>query len=354
MYTSSPLLIYGAYGYTGALVVREAVAAGLRPVLAGRDASALAALATPLGLTWRAAALDDAPALDAALDRIGVVLHCAGPFVHTSRPMVDACLRRSVHYLDITGELAVFEALAARDAEAKERSVTLLPGVGFDVVPSDCLAAHLAQRLPTATQLTLAFRTVGGVSRGTSTTMAETSGEGGAVRRGGRIVTVPAAFRSRMIEFAPGEHSPAVTIPWGDVSTAYHSTGIPNIEVYLAMSAAMQRSLRVSRWLAPVLRFGPIRRRLVARARTSAAGPGESARARGGSRLWGEARDDEGRSVRARLLAPEAYTLTSRTAIAAARRVLGGGVATGFLTPSLAFGADFILEQRGVTREDLA
>jgi short subunit dehydrogenase-like uncharacterized protein len=137
MSDATPLLIYGAYGYTGRLVVSEARAAGLRPVLAGRDASALAAMAGPLGLDHRATSLDDQGGLDTALEGARVVLHCAGPFVQTSRAMVDACLRRGVHYLDVTGELAVFEAIAARDAEARACGVTLLPGVGFDVVPSD-------------------------------------------------------------------------------------------------------------------------------------------------------------------------------------------------------------------------
>jgi len=351
---STPLLVYGAYGYTGQLVVREALAAGLRPVLSGRDPRALAAEAERSGLPHRAASLDDGAALDAAIGDARVVLHCAGPFVHTARPMVDACLRRGVHYLDITGEIAVFEALAARDAEGRARGVTLLPGVGFDVVPSDCLAAHLARRLPDATYLALAFRGLGGVSRGTGVTMAENAGGGGAVRRGGRIVRVPAAWRTRRIDFGDGVPSLAVTIPWGDVSTAWHSTGIPNIEVYMAMTPAMRRSLLVSRWLGWLLSAGPVRRRLVERARARKPGPSDASRARGESRLWGEARDERGHTVVSRLLTPEGYTLTARTAVAAARRVLAGGVPTGFQTPSRAFGADFILEQEGVRREDVA
>lgn len=350
---SDPLLVYGAYGYTGALVVHAALDAGLRPVLAGRDARALATLADPLQLEQRVASIDDPRALDAALQGMQAVLHCAGPFIHTASPMADACLRRGVHYLDITGELVVFEALAARDAEARRRGVTLLPGVGFDVVPSDCLAAHLARRLPSATRLTLAFRTVGGISRGTATTMATQAGEGGAVRRDGRIVSVPPAWRSRRIDFGDGESVLAVTIPWGDVSTAYHSTGIPDIEVYKAMTPAMRRALQVSRWIGPLLRLAPVRGRLVARAQAGRPGPGEASRQRGESRLWGEVRDAAGGVATARLVAPEAYTLTARTAVAAAQRILAGGVGTGFLTPSRAFGAEFILEQDGVRREDL-
>lgn len=348
------LLVYGAYGYTGSLVTREAVAAGLRPVLAGRDARRLAAVAEPLGLAHRAAALDDARALDAALDGITTVLHCAGPFVHTSRPMVDACLRRGAHYLDVTGELQVFEAIAARDAEATARGVTLLPGVGFDVVPSDCLAAHLARRLPTATHLTLAFNGLGKVSRGTATTMAENLGVGAAVRRDGRIVRVPAAWHTRHVDFGEGRPALVVTIPWGDVSTAWHSTGIPNVEVLMAVKPAQRRGLLLSRYIGWVFALPPVRRRLVAQARARPAGPDESTRARGASRFWGEARDAAGRTVVSRLRGPDGYTLTARTAVASARRVLAGSVARGFQTPSRAFGPDFILEQEGVRREDVA
>src|SRR5438552_670598 len=113
------LVIYGSTGYTGRLIVAEALARGLRPVLAGRNAVALRAQAEPLGLEWRAAAIDDTSALDTALAGAAVVLHCAGPFAHTWRAMSDACLRHKAHYLDITGEIAVFEGLAARDAEAR-------------------------------------------------------------------------------------------------------------------------------------------------------------------------------------------------------------------------------------------
>jgi short subunit dehydrogenase-like uncharacterized protein len=180
------LLIYGVTGYTGQLILARALAEGLRPIVAGRDAAAVQALAAPHALTARVASLDNASAMDSLLDGVRVVLHCAGPFSRTSAPMVSACLRRGVHYLDITGELQIFEAAAARDAEAKRAGVMLMPGTGFDVVPSDCLAAHLHRRLPEATTLALGFRALGGVSRGTALTMVEGLGRPGWIRRGGR------------------------------------------------------------------------------------------------------------------------------------------------------------------------
>src|SRR4051812_48469930 len=205
-------LIYGANGYTGELIAREAVRRGQKPVIAGRSADKLAPLAKELCLEFRAFALDKPQ-----LDGVEAVLHCAGPFVHTSAPMVRACLDAGVHYLDITGEIAVFEAIMSMNDAAARAGVTLIPGVGFDVVPTDCLAAMLAARLPGATELELAFYSPGAeLSRGTLKTMIESIDEGGAVRRDGKIVRVPPAYEAREIPFAAGPRM-AMTIPWGDV-----------------------------------------------------------------------------------------------------------------------------------------
>jgi short subunit dehydrogenase-like uncharacterized protein len=346
------LLIYGSTGYTGRLIVEEALAGGLRPTLAGRNADAVRTQAQSLGLEWRAAAIDDPTAMAAALAGAAVVLHCAGPFAHTWRAMSDACLRTRTHYLDITGEIAVFEGLFARDAEARAAGIMLLPGVGFDVVPSDCLAAHLARRMPNAVHLSLAFRSMGGASRGTLTTMVENLGSPGAVRKNGKIVQVPQAWRTRRIDFGDGKLRDATTIPWGDVSTAFHSTGIPNIEVYMSMPPAVRRAAIASRWLGPVLRSGVVRRALAARVRSGPAGPSETERERGVSLLWGEAVAANGQRVEARLRGPSGYVLTAQTAVHLATKALAGRVRAGFQTPSRAYGADVILEISGVTRTD--
>src|SRR5688572_11947533 len=347
------LLIYGSTGYTGRLIVAEALARGLRPTLAGRNGDAVGTQAMSLGLEWRAARIDDPTALDVALGGASVVLHCAGPFAHTWRAMSDACLRRRAHYLDITGEIPVFEGLAARDAEAKAAGVMLLPGVGFDVVPSDCLAAHLARRMPNATNLSLAFRALGGASRGTLTTMIENLGAPGAVRREGRIVSVPPAWRTRRIDFGDGKLRDATTIPWGDVSTAFYSTGIPNIEVYISMRPALRRAAIASRWLGPVLRSGIVRRSLTAWVRRGAAGPSQAERNRGASLLWGEAVAANGERAEARLRGASGYVMTAQTAVHLAAKALSGEAPSGFQTPSRAYGADVILEIPGATRTDV-
>ena len=353
-------ILYGANGYTGELTARMAVGAGMRPILAGRNASAVAALAQELGLEHRVAGLDDAAAVDQLLAAPGaagrpqVVLHCAGPFSRTSQPMADACLRNRVHYLDITGEIAVFEALAARYDEARRAGVMLLPGAGFDVVPSDCLAAHVNRRLPTATRLVLGILTAGGVSRGTTMTMLEgiESGQGGMVRVNGKLTTVPVGAKTRAIDFGRGPRE-ALLMPWGDVATAYHSTGIPNIEVYMTFPPAVIRALQASRYLGWLAKVPGVMGLLKQRVQSGPAGPNDEARAKGLSIVWGLAEDDGGNRVESRLQAPEGYTFTALSSLAIVRKVLDGQVRPGFQTPSSAYGPDLVMEIPGVERVDL-
>jgi short subunit dehydrogenase-like uncharacterized protein len=352
MFRRMTVLIYGANGYTGRLIADQAIARGLRPILAGRDRPAISAAAAALGVDHRVFSLDDPAAMRRGLDDVTLVIHSAGPFSRTSAPMVDACIARGVHYLDITGEIGVFESIAARDAEARAAGVMLLPGVGFDVVPSDCLAAHLVRRLPTATRLALAFAADGGISRGTATTMIENAGRGGTVRRGGTLESVPAAWRTRQVDFGAGPVD-VTTIPWGDVSTAFHSTGVGNIEVYTAMPRLARAFMIATRYLGPVLASRAVQRTLIGLVRRRAPGPGSATRAHAVSKLWGEATDRSGRRVVARLTTPQSYALTALTAVAAAEKVFGGNVYPGVQTPSRAFGADFILEIPGVRREDV-
>ncbi len=349
---SDPILIYGANGYTGTLVAERAVERGLRPVLAGRNGAAVAALAARLGLEYIALDLADTAGLLAALAGRRVVIHCAGPFIHTAPPMAAACLRAGVHYLDITGEIAVFEALHTLDAQAQAAGVQLLPGAGFDVVPSDCLAAHLARRLPGATHLALAFRALSRLSHGTALTALEHMHTGGAIRRDGAIVKVPVGHATREVDFGRGP-TLVTAIPWGDVATAYYSTGIPNIEVFIALPKAARRWMRFSGLSGPLLAIPPVRAALRAFVRRHPPGPNVSERARGLSLLWGEVRTPPGQRVQTRMLTPEGYTLTAHTAVLLAEKILAGIVRPGFQTPSLAYGADLILEVDGVSREDI-
>ncbi len=345
------ILIYGATGYTGKLIAKAASRAGARPILAGRNLEKVKRVAEPLGLPARAFDLADPAGIDAGLRHVAVVLCAAGPFSATSRPIADACLRNRVHYLDITGEIDVFEALAARDAEAKARGVTLLSGVGFDVVPSDCLAAHLKRRLPDATDLKLYLSLGANMSRGTAKTMVESIAAGTRLRRRGAIIARDSA-EAGSCDFGRGVKS-TIQVSWGDVATAFYSTGIPNIEVHFEAAPAIVALTRAPSFVKSFLGLGFTQSLLKAQVDRMPEGPSESARRAGRAVLVGQARNDKGETVRSRLRTPEGYALTAATAFDAARRVAAGEVKPGFQTPSLAFGADYILNFDGVTREDL-
>lgn len=341
-------MIYGAYGYTGELIAREAKRRGLEPILAGRDVTACQNLARELGLKARVFDCDAPDQIASHIQDVGVVLHCAGPFSRTSRPMLDACLQTGCHYLDITGEIPVFENIHQDHERIRQADVVAIPGVGFDVVPSDCLAAMLAERMPDASQLRLAFESSGSLSPGTTKTMIEGLGRGGAIREKGTIRTVPNAFEVRQIRF---EQKPrwAVTIPWGDVATAFYSTRIPDIRVYLASHPRTIRWMRRIRILKPVLALPRVQRQLKWAAARWVKGPSLEVRQTAHCSLWGEVRNPHGQRIEMRLRVPEAYALTTQTALKALERVLAGQVPPGAWTPSRAFGRDFILEIEGVS-----
>jgi len=348
---SGNILIYGATGYTGKLIAMAARDAGLKPILAGRDAAKLSAVAEALGLAWRSSDLADASRLDEMLKDVAVVLCAAGPFSATSRPMADACIRNRVHYLDITGEIDVFEALAARDAEAKAAGVMLLPGVGFDVTPSDCLAAHLKRRLPDATDLKIYIGGAATLSRGTMKTAIEGIAAGTRIRRAGRLVTLDRAGAGSC-DFGDGERT-TMQISWGDVSTAFRSTGIPNIEVQFEATPAVKALARLPGFVKSFLGLAFMQSFLKARVDRQPEGPSDEARGSARVSLVGVAHNESGESVRSRLTTPDGYALTAMTSVDVARRVASGEFTAGFQTPSLAYGADYILGFDGVRREDM-
>lgn len=350
----SSFLLYGANGYTGSLIARLAVQLGMRPILAGRNADRIKPLAASLALEYRLLDLEDSKALDVALENAAVVLHCAGPFIHTFKPMVEACLRTKTHYLDITGEWQVFEEIASQDTVAKKAGVMLLPGVGFDVVPSDCLAAQLKAKMPEATKLAIALqagtsssKTSPQLSRGTATTMVENQSRPGRVRRQGKLTPVPPGWKTRRIDLGKGEVL-TTTFPWGDISTAYYSTGIPNIELYLAVSPSTYRAIATSRYFRWFLGLPFVRDFQKRQIQKQPPGPTDAQRQQEISLLWGEVENNAGDKLVSRLQCPEGYTLTAMTALAVVEQVLAGNIKIGFQTPSLAYGADFILQFKGV------
>ena len=341
-------LIYGANGFTGRLVAREAARRGLKPVLAGRSAGVVATLAEELGLEYRVFGLGDGEATRRSLADMDLVLHCAGPFSATSAPMVEACLDSGTHYLDITGEIAVFEAVQARDADARRADVVLLPGAGFDVVPTDCLSARLVEALPAATSLRLAFEAGGGPSPGTAKTSLERLGQGGCVRKDGELRTVPLAWKTRRVQFAHAERE-TVTIPWGDIYTAFVSTGVPDIEVYLALPPSSIAKLKKLRRLQPLLRLGFVQSFLRRKVERKISGPSDDGRAQSVMQIWGEAKSADGRTVSATMTTPNGYDLTVSASLALIEFLSENTVEGGFYTPSLLAGKGFAETLPGVS-----
>ena len=335
-------LLYGAYGYTGELTARLAVEQGLKPTLSGRNEQKLREVAERYDLPYVVASLDD---VEAVLRDFPVVMHCAGPFSRTSRPMVDACLATGTHYLDITGEVPVFQACRARDQEAKDAGIMLLPGIGFDVAPTDCLAVWLAQQLPGATELHLAVLAGGQLSHGTMTTVVENLTGGSLARQGGELVPTRTAVKVRQVAFPRGERSIA-SAPLGDLVSAHHSTGIANITTYLGLPPKVIRMMRTTRSLTWIAGWPPIQRLLQKRIDALPAGPDDEVRAAGWAQAWGEVvRGDE--RLQGHVGVCEGYTFTALCTLLAAKKVLEGTHPTGYQTPATAFGPDLVLELGG-------
>lgn len=343
-------LLYGANGYTGRLIASMAHQYELVPVLAGRNQAALSLMAKELSLEYIVVDLDDTDKLVDALQSFKVVLHAAGPFMHTALKMAQACIKAGVHYLDITGELGVFELLKKMGGDFAQRGIMAMPGVGFDVVPTDCMAKFLFDQMPEATHLKLAFASVGGkLSHGTATTMAEGMGEGGAVRENGKIIKKPLGHKGIWVNFSSKKLF-TMTIPWGDISTAFTTTGIPNIETYTSVSPKTFSMLKwqgVYNW---VLKLSFVRNYYKKKIKKMPAGPDEAMRKKAKSLVWGEVSNAAGKTLHANLEGPEGYTLTALSSLIILKKVLSGNFKPGYQTPATCFGADLVLEIPGVTR----
>ncbi len=351
-YMTDELLIYGSYGYTGALVAKTAVDEGESPVLAGRQAEAVEAQATELGLDHQTFSLEHPAIIEQSVSHFDAVLNCAGPFSSTATPLIDACLETGTDYLDITGQIDVLESIAERDDDAIEADVTLLPAVGFDVVPTDCLAVYLADQVDNPTRLRLALDGLQTFSPGTGKSIVEGLHRPGAVHENGEIRDVPPAWRTRTFAF-DGMHKKAVTVPWGDVSTAFYATNIPNIETYATVPEYAIKVMKRSGKFTRVLGSKPVQAGLKTLIDNMVSGPTAAQREQNVTRVVGEVETDDGEQVSAHLQTPDTYDLTAKTAIESARRVLDNGVEAGFLTPGEAFGSDYVLTFPGVERRDI-
>ncbi len=341
-------LLYGANGYTGRLIAQEAVARGLSPVLAGRTADSIIPLAAELGCDYRIFSLDNPDDIAASLEGMSVVLHCAGPFADTAEPMVNACLQSGVHYMDIDGEIPVLESIFARHEQAKERGIALLPGSGFDVVPTDCLALMLKEQMPDATDLRLAMGGKVALSPGTFKVTLETIPRSGTIREDGALKTVPHAWKMETVAFDDTKRC-TITIPWGDISTAWRSTGIPNIRVYAAFPRPTAVSMRMLRGvICSLLRLKRILEFFESLAAKTVRGPSAEARQSNIMHIRGDVWNASGEHRSIHMHTPEGYACTVDASLAVLSRVLDGNVRPGAWTPAQAFGSSFAAALSGV------
>jgi len=349
---NNQFLLYGAYGYTGELIAQYAAAYNLEPILAGRRKEALIPLAEKLNLPYKVLDLNNTAALKAALQEVKVVVHTAGPFDLTAKQMADACLETGTHYLDINGDMEVFEMLYSYDKAAKDAGIMIMSGVGFDVVPTDCLAFFLKKLLPDATSLKLAFATPGGgLSHGTATTTAAKLGEPGAERKNGQIIPVPVGQKGMTVDFGQGQKLFVMSLPWGDVFTAYLTTGIPNIVSYTAVHRAVYYALQFQFLFNWLLRTSLVRGIVKKKIDKQPAGLDEVKRNKATSLVWGQVTNAGGQTATARLSGPDAYTLTAYTTLLITQKILEGDFKTGYQTPAAVYGEDLIMRIEGVQRE---
>ena len=337
-------LLYGANGYTGKLIAKLLATYNLQPILAGRTEANIKPLADELQLPYRIIDLDDAVQLEKALSEIKLVLHAAGPYVYTAKQMIEACLKTGVHYIDINGDISVFEMLKKYDSLAKEKNIMIMPGVGFDVVPTDCVALQLKNKMPDATHLKLAFASIGGgLSHGTAITMAGKIGEGGAVRENGKIIRKPLGQKGMWVSF--GERKLFVmTIPWGDISTAFTTTGIPNIETYTGMAPKVYRILKLQWAFNWLLRTNFVRNIIRKKIKAKPAGPSDEQRKKSSSMVWGEVSNTAGKTLNAAINCLDGYSLTAHSSLLISKKILEGNFKPGYQTPAGCYGEHLIME----------
>lgn len=345
----SQWMLYGAYGYTGRVTIEVALARGHKPLLAGRNEAKLTAVAQQYNLDYVTLDLNNTSQLCEEVSKVSAVVHMAGPFSQTCKPMLNACLQGKTHYLDITGEIPVFQTVLAHDKQAKAAGICLISGVGFDIVPTDCLGAYVASQVENAQSLDLAFTALSGISGGTSKTLLEMAGSGGFVRRNGRLLPHKLGTGNQKITFSNGKTYTVTPIPWGDLATAQKSTGCVNVTT--SMTTPMAGLMRATPFTQPLFRIPSFVKAGQWLIDKLVDGPSEKTRQTARAYLWAKAVNDIGDSYEAWLETIEPYQFTAVASVQAVEKVLAKRP-LGALTPSLAFGADFILEIEGSKRLD--
>jgi short subunit dehydrogenase-like uncharacterized protein len=335
-------MVYGATGFSGRSIAERLCTAGHDVVVAGRSEAKVCDLARALGAPSRVFGLEDPAEAALGLAGIGVVLHAAGPFLETAVPMIEACARAGAHYLDLSGEWPVFSFAQRFGPAAADAGVMLMPGVGYLIVISDCLAAHAAKLVPEAALLRIAVSQPStAMSRGTLRSGLDLMANRVIVRRSGAVQAIPLGSLRKTFNFGAGERS-SLGFSWPDVITGQHTTGVANIEAYVEAPTAFRLAWRIGAQAAEA--FGETAFKAASAPVTALwpEQPSPAALEQSTHRVVVEAVDRWRRARRFGVLTPDGYSVTTLTAQAIVERVLGGEHPPGFQTPAGVFGAELM------------
>ncbi len=342
------IIIYGSYGYTGELIVEESLSKNFSILLAGRNEQRLKIQSEKTGYPYKAIDLNHHTALVELLKEGEVLVNAAGPFKNTASQMVEACIEAKTHYLDINGDISIFELIKTYGYKAKYAGIMLMSGTGFDVVPTDCIAVKLKNKMPDAISLKIAFANIeGGVSHGTASTVASRLGEKAVRRVDGKLVPIALGKNGMWIDFGEKKLF-AMSIPWGDISTAYVSTGIPNIESFMSVKPKVYKALKFQGLVNWLLKTQVVRKIIQKKIDSKPAGPNFEERKKSYSLVWAEVKNKKGETLSARIKTPEAYNLTATASLLIAEKVLSGNFQPGFQTPAKTYGENLVFEIDGV------
>lgn len=340
--TSPSVLIYGANGYSAKLIIEELISRGIKPILSGRNESALKELSYKYDCEYRAVDLNDSNKLDTVLTGIHTVLNCAGPFKYTAKELMEACLRCKCNYLDITGEIPSMYLAFYLNQKTKETGVVFLPSAGFDIIPTDCLAKRLSEQMPDATHLKLGFSNKGGeISRGTWLTTLEFLGGTGRISRDGKLIESNIGEFTIDVKIKDFSFC-GISIPWGDVYSSYISTKIPNAEVYIALPRLLVKSKSLLLFFLKILKVHLIKNIVAIFMKKTLTGPSKSKRDSTKTYVWGRVENSNGKMIEEVYQFMEGYNLTAKGAAECVERVLKNTLKPGTYTPSLAFGSEFM------------
>lgn len=336
------LMIYGANGYSAQLIIEECLTKNIKPILAGRNVKSVQQLAQKYNCDFRTFDLSDDKVVDSAIEDVHTLINCAGPFKFTAKELIEACLRTKTNYLDITGEIPVLHLAFSKLKDAIRNKIIILPSVGFDIIPTDCLAKRMSELMPDAKYLKLGLiNNRGKISRGTLLTTLEFLAGKGMIRRDNKLIESGIGELTVNVKLKDFSFK-GISIPWGDVYSTIYSTKISNAEVYLAVSDLLYYFRNFAVFFLKILKIKFIKKLISAFIKKNITGPSKQERDSAKTFIWCRVENTKGEMKEEVYQVMEGYNLTAKGAVECALRVMRNNLKPGVYTPALAFGSDFL------------